>query len=278
MGLFGSRSSAETTSQTYLISAPPGPRTEVLASACELQIAELPLAGRAAYGQPLTPAEIESATVVVRHNLRQDQDLSAWIARKVMQHLFVIMSDHMLAPTLEDRFAELFAAVGLRSAEQPDQNRMIELISQPPTLSGEDAAATIALANLSFAVYRARMLQAEAGGDYDFYVSLFTGEVDDAAELSYGIIAWEGVALGRLTNDGRARVSGLRTFSDEYKRVPAMTVPDWYPNPYKTGAIVSGEASLQRYWDGAAWTDQVRLRDGRGWKSLSASLHDRPTD
>jgi hypothetical protein len=58
--------------------------------------------------------------------------------------------------------------------------------------------------------------------------------------------------------------------------VPRMTTADWYPNPYQMGEIRAGEATWQRYWNGADWTDRIRTRGLSGWQEQTKSLFEAP--
>ena len=64
----------------------------------------------------------------------------------------------------------------------------------------------------------------------------------------------------------------------DYRDVPAMDGSGWYPNPAKKGGLVNGDAVFQRFWDSIAWTDQIRIRDGKRWTTGSISLHAEPVD
>src|SRR4051812_36286782 len=67
MGLFNrSELAEEVTSRQYLISAPPGPRTNNLGSACALQVSDLPVAAAERFGELLTVERLEPASALVR--------------------------------------------------------------------------------------------------------------------------------------------------------------------------------------------------------------------
>jgi len=99
----------------------------------------------------------------------------------------------------------------------------------------------------------------------------------DAEVVAYDVIAWTAIALGRLANQNLIR-PGFPMMTPKFRDVPTMDKPGWYPNPTKLGGIVNGDAVLQRFWDGIAWTDQVRMREGRRWATGHDSLHDEPID
>lgn len=272
MPLFGSRQSEDETSRRYLASAPPGPRTEVLTSACTQHVRELPVAAAGQFGKAVTVAGIEPASGLVRKIMYQDRDLSAFVARKIMQHLKVIALDYM-SGTLEEDIATFASAMGFVTPAEPD------LVGQArDTLSAEEVKQANALASVSFSVLRAFTMGREAGAEYRLYVKLYTGAPDmDAEAVAYDVIAWTAIAIGRLMNRDLVR-PGFPMMAPNFRNVPAMDKPGWYPNPPKLGGIVNGDAVFQRFWDGTAWTDQVRIRQGRGWTTGSVSLHDEPTD
>lgn len=272
MPLFGSRQSDEETSRRYLASAPPGPRTEVLTSACTQHIRELPVAAAGQFGKAVTAAGIEPASGLVRKIMHQDRDLNAFIARKIMQH-FKVIALNFMSGTLEENIATFESSMGFTTSAEP------ELVAQArDTLSPEEVKQVNALAVISFSVLRAFILGREAEAQYRFYAKLYTGAPDmDVESVAYDIIAWTAIAVGRLMNRNLIR-PGFPMMTPDFRNVPAMDKPGWYPNPTKLGGIVNGDAVFQRFWDGTAWTDQVRMREGRRWVTGSNSLHGEPID
>ena len=274
MPIFGSRQTNDETSARYLASAPPGPRTEVLTSACTQQIRELPVAAADHFGKAVTVAGIEPASGLVRRIMHQDRDLSAFIARKIMQHFKVIASDYM-SGDLAENIAAFAAAMGFTTpaGTQP------ELVAEAQTtLSPDEVEQANALAMISFSVLRAFIVGREAAAEYRLYVKLYTGDPNmDAEATAYDVIAWAAIAMGRLMNRNLIR-PGFPLMTSNYRNVPIMSKSGWYPNPTKLGGIVNGDAVLQRFWDGIAWTDQVRMRQGSRWVTGSGSLHDEPID
>jgi hypothetical protein len=136
------------------------------------------------------------------------------------------------------------------------------------SLPQEDVGVAESLANVAFSVFRAFTLGQDASpAERRLYVELHTGASDkDVEALAYDIIGWTAIGLGRLSNTIRIRSS-------------LPTADPGYPNPQRTGDIVDGNATIQRYWDGVNWTDQVRMREGRGgWKSITGSLNEAPVD
>lgn len=274
MSLFASRQSEDETSRRYLASAPPGPRTEVLTSACTQQIRELPVAAAGQFGKAVTVAGIEPASGLVRKIMHQDRDLSAFIARKIMVH-FKAMALGFMSGTLEENIAAFALAMGFTTPAEPPPG----LVAQArDMLSPEEVKQANALAVISFSVLRAVIVGSEAGDEYRLYVKLYTGAPNmDVEAVAYDVIAWTATAVGRLMNRNLIR-PGFPMMTPDFRDVPTMDKPGWYPNPAKLGGIVNGDALLQRFWDGTAWTDQVRMREGRRWATGSDSLHDEPID
>jgi hypothetical protein len=111
-----------------------------------------------------------------------------------------------------------------------------------------------------------------------FYVNLYTGEDgSDVEGFAYELIAWFAAVLARLGNRGLVS-SEAPQFNTAFGRVPRLTRPGWYPNPPKFGDTSSGDAEVQRYWDGAQWTARARVRRGRDWQEMEHSLHSIPVD
>jgi hypothetical protein len=269
-----SKEPADETCRRYLAIAPRGPRTEVLTAASIYQVQHIPIASADRFGNAVTVADVTPAAAVVRDVLFQDRDITGPIARKVMQHLQAIVSNFMKGPVGEniDTFLQ---SLGLEMSDG-------DIVMSSPgrdRLSAGEAGAAESLANVAFAVFRAFTLGEDAlPAERRLYVELHTGAADkDVEELAYDIIGWTAIGLGRLFNTNRIR-PGLPTADPAYRHAPRMEVEGWYPNPQRTGDIVDGNASIQRYWNSERWTDQVRIREGRGWKSVTASLHDAPVD
>lgn len=274
MPLFRPRKSDDETSRRYLASAPPGPRTDVLASACTQQIRELPVAGADQFGKAVTVAGIEPASGLVRKIMYQDRDLSAFIARKIMTH-FKAAASSFMAGSLEENVGAFASAMGFTT---PTDSQPALVAQARHGLSPEDAKEANALATISFSVLRAVTVGSDAGAEYRLYVKLYTGSPDmDAEAVAYDAIAWTAIALGRLANRNLIRPE-FPMMAPNFRDVPAMERPGWYPNPPKRGDIVNGDAVFQRFWDGIAWTDQVRIRQGGHWTTGCVSLHDEPVD
>jgi hypothetical protein len=58
----------------------------------------------------------------------------------------------------------------------------------------------------------------------------------------------------------------------------AMEGVGWYPNPVNAGDTSDNNASIERWWDGADWTDRVRIRDGRRWNEIEVPLFTPPSN
>ena len=274
MPIFASRQSEDETSRRYLASAPPGPRTEVLATACTQHIRELPVAAAGQFGRAITMADIAPASGLVRQIMYQDRDLTAFIARKVVVH-FKQMALGYMSGDLEENQAAFESAMGFAASGGPRPSLTAQAQNE---LSPEEINQANTLATLSFSVLLAVIIGREAAAEYRFYTKLYTGAQDmDAEAVAYDVIAWTAIALGRLMNRNLIR-PGFPMMTPDYRDVPAMNGSGWYPNPAKLGGLVNGDAVFQRFWDGIAWTDQIRIRDGKRWTTGSISLHAEPVD
>lgn len=276
MGLFSkARTRENEMSRHYLAEAPLGPRTDNLAGACVAQLRDSPLASAAIYGEPVTTAALEPAIEHVRYVMRQDRDLSAWIARK---SLYILAKIPEIGGSVTDPQGwpePAFAAMGLKSAG-PAQAQLT--LGAGEDLSETDRASVVRLGSmarwvLSAATYgQASWLPSVRAPLEDLYTGA-SGE--DVESKAYAITAWTSVATGRLLNSGRAHHPVFRLWGE----VPVMSEGGCYPNPAKNGDVSAGDAQFQRYWDGSAWTDRVRVRQGNGgWNSFTSSLHASPDD
>ncbi|MFZ2112254.1 MAG: hypothetical protein WAU77_00830 [Solirubrobacteraceae bacterium] len=277
MGLFNRTVKApeDQTSREYLASAPPGPRTTALAASCVLQIAEIPLAGRERFGEVLTVAALEPASELVRNIMIQDRDLSAWIARKSIIQLKYILGSSAMSGDFGRDFDLGWAGVGLLSSSDgpvihPDSGA---------TLSDEDLGGAVGFGQVVgglLLLFSTTPEERRSSSGWSVYEDLYTGASgEDAETLGYDITAWVSVLLARLLNTERA--SNIPFLGPEYRQAPPLPRPGWYPNPGKTGDITNGDAQFQRFWDGA-WTDRVRIREGREWNEGSLSLHAPPKE
>jgi hypothetical protein len=265
--LFAKKQPADDTSRQYLASAPSGPRTKALASACLLHVADLPVSSAGMFGSPITDDELRPAVEVVIQLMRQDRELSAFVARETWFIVRWGLEDFMDPSESMDT---LLAAAGIRGADNGNF-----ALADSHQLPPEAADHATSYANGSLAVLGALMFGPEASG-YQVYVGLFTGSLSgDSVFAAYCVVAWAAIAFGRLLNTNRVR-PGLPALVPAYRTIPAMESAGWYPNPPNSEGIVNGDARVQRFWDGMDWTDQVRIRSGGAWKSLSDSLHDAP--
>lgn len=57
-----------------------------------------------------------------------------------------------------------------------------------------------------------------------------------------------------------------------------MREEGWYPNPNNYGQIEGTDCTIQRYWNGQDWTDDVRYRDNKRWISASRPLRAVPNN
>lgn len=269
----------ELTSRRYLELAPPGPRTEALASSCVLRMLRTPSSAADRYGELITIDELQSGTSLVRDIMVQDRDLSAWVARKSLVQLNAFLrgqgaGEDMSKGGWNKNTLLALTAVGIEPTGIDRSGEAALRISTPGNPSSEkDQAAALHMASAALAVLFAALGNPSAR-EKRFYVELYTGEGGkDVETKGYQITAWTSILEGRLIN---ADVLSIR-FQHDYSEIPAMWCAGWYPNPYNTGAIINGDAQVQRFWDGSAWTDRQRILRGGSWTEVVASLHDDPT-
>ena len=274
MPLFGrSREpNPEDMAPAYLRSAPPMSRADNLAIACAQQVATLDVAGPSQLGTLLTVSSLEPASQVVREAMSQDRDLSAWIARKSGVMLHAAITGGMNGGVSEN-IDTAFAAAGLQIES--------EVTVREPATAGDsvqrDGAAGLGAACLALLQIVSATPDRWSSHDRSFYVNLYTAEDGaDVEGLAYDLVAWQSVVLGRL---GHRRLINpqMPIFNAAFGRVPRLERAGWYPNPPKFGDTSSGDAQIQRYWDGQ-WTPRVRVRQGSGWNEITHSLHDTPQD
>ncbi len=204
--------------------------------------------------------------------MTQDRDLSGWVARKGAVIFRSVLADGM-GRSLDENLDLAYAAVGM------EVNGGVSTRDGTSPLPEDELAAATGLGALSLSVLRAVASppQERRPDDRDFYVNLHTATDAEVESLAYDILGWYAVVIGRLDRAGHIR-SGLPIHNPAFRDVPKLTSEGWYPNPPKFGDVSSGDAQIQRYWDGAVWTDRVRVQQGRGWSELRHSLHDPPTD
>lgn len=274
MGLFTrTRPPEDDACRRYLELAPPGPRTGALAASCVLRTMPHPVA--ASYGALLTPADLDAGIEIVREVLRQDRDLSAWIARKAMVQMNFALDGGVNQEDMSARGLGPGLPLGLQAVGLTLDGDRIVVWEESSASEQVDPASAIATASSALAVLHAAVAPDATPAERELYQDLYTGESGrDVESLGYEIAAWASIAVARTANAGLLPQS----FDPAFRDVPAMPAAGWYPNPGKTGPIVQGEAAFQRYWDGAAWTDRARVRQGRDWTTVSLSLHAPPTD
>jgi len=274
----GAPPSVEQTSRRYLASAPPGPRTELLAAAAVFRALPFPCADIDRLGTIVDRQELHMATEEVRSLMVQDRDLAAQLARKVLLQLNALLrgdgpnqdmvegdrSGHMTLYALKE--------VGLRAVVPADGGDVTLEVSAMPAPAEADAAVATRIARQAIAVLFS-VLGHGSPRERQFYVGLHTGRGDiDVETVAYQIAAWGVILTARLVN--ACVIAGFRP---EYARVVPLAAPGWYPNPFNTGPIVDGDASIQRFWD-TQWTDRVRVRKSGRWVGQTHSLHDPPPD
>jgi hypothetical protein len=274
MGFF-SRSPREAEhSRRYLQLAPPGPRTLSLSIWCILKILPMPVASKDRYGKIVTVDEIQHASSIVRDVMAQDRDLSAWVARKSVVQLNAMLgglgnNEDMIEAGLNSNMFRGLQAVGIELDDVgPEGDAALKLIAPDDDPSDpEDHVAARDLATSAMAVLLAALgrTPAHERQEYeDLYIDSTSAETK-----GYSITAWSSIMSGRLMH-----IDAIPQFQP--LNLPAMWGAGWYPNPPNTGRIVNGNAQSQRYWDGSAWTERLRILQGGRWVEIAHSLHKAP--
>jgi hypothetical protein len=257
--------------RAYLDGAPPGSRLDWLAWGGFLRVADTPIAAADAFGRPVTVADVRPAAELVRGVMRQDRDLTGPLVRKALVNLKSVVAG-MMSGAGEADTARAFEAMGVDLREEGFSDFL------PGVAEGfceEDAAGARALADVVGSLLLLVLTdprERPALGVWTLYSEFFAAEPGGEREtLAYDLVAWIDVLIARLFNTGSATRPPFLT--DQFRHVPELTEPGWYPTPNKNANVVDGVATLQRYWDGI-WTDDVRVKSGRDWKSGSHSLDD----
>jgi hypothetical protein len=264
--------------RAYVVAGPPGSRKEWIMWSAVQRIAETRVAARELAGTVVSLAELAPASQIVRDVMSQDRDLTGKLVRKSIVNLKFLLSDGM-RDAFPRSFEVAFAAMGLESPE--GQGGVIFAAGASGGLDDNDAQVAKNLGDLTIMFLQLLLAPAperprEAG--WETYVDLQTGRTgEDGEALSYDLVAWIAVMICRLRNTGQIK-SGLPFFEAHFRHIPRLTEAGWYPAPNRACELVDGIAPIQRYWDGARWTDRTRLRSGRDWHEHSLSLHAIPTE
>lgn len=259
---------AERVARDYLAVAPPGARTENLASACILQTCALEVGAAHKMGAPLPYAELAEAERLAEHLLLQDTDIAASVARKIVFNISAMASLSRTETTIGGWYDQVLGANGIVDGTSAS-------LEMAHGLHDPDGTA-ISAANIFWMTLRAVGLgpSRAAKGEWAFYSSLYTDP--ERASLAYTVIAWGSVAVARLINSGGVDRSKEPILGDRYRFVPPMTKPGWYPHPRKAGRLPDGDAQFKCFWDGNRWTDRVRLQQSGRWVEQIVSLRSAP--
>jgi hypothetical protein len=267
-------------SRQYLSGAPrllgrPLPRTDNLAIGCIQRVSAEGPGDKHSLGEPLTALEMAPLNALVREVMRQDCDLSAWVARKAVIIMRTVIDVGMAGP-VNRRLDEVFGAVGLRVQQDVT---MVDDASELVSAAGRDEAIAYGAATLALLKVAGASSKSWEPADRSFYENLYTGaDGSDVASLAYDLIAWSAIVLSRLNECGKIGSMAFDYFDPSLAAVPQLTREAWYPNPAKFGDTSTGDAEFQRFWDGENWTPRVRVRQGRSWTEREMSLHATPCD
>jgi hypothetical protein len=234
------------------------PRKVVIAVAIIARLVRQPHGDQASWGRPLEEGGLASARNTFEEAVRQDRSLARHIARDL-----VLLFEANGGLTTANQVAA-FEAVGL------DPSSSFDATSGPPVQ--RIAAQALAVA---------RTIQARSRGgegtapDLSVYRALYEDRSDEAQERAFAIGAWAAIVVARLASADRLS-NGLLFFEPGREFIPEMEGIGWYPNPVNPGETATGEATIERWWDGDDWTDRVRFRDGRRWNEAEVTFFSTP--
>jgi hypothetical protein len=129
-----------------------------------------------------------------------------------------------------------------------------------------------------FSVMRATGLQDKGLPEWRLYSRIYTEQTSEMESAALVTTTWACLAQARLLSAGHFDPARVPFLQGEFRQVPRLEEPDWYPNPANYGGLVDGEARYQRYWNGTDWTDDVRVREGRAWTHVKLPLNAEPND
>jgi Protein of unknown function (DUF2510) len=261
--------SPASTSMDYLRRANGYLRKSVIAFACINQVMTLPCSRAEEFGRPLAGSTgLRPAADLVRSIMFQDRSMAAWTARDCLVTLDALLCT--MHPSWDDALDTAMSAAGLLPGPTIDPRRLDGV--KPGTRQD-----VLVLANRVISVFFAfERPNGNRCGDRTFYERLFAANSTAGALAAYEIAAWTGTVIGRLRDAGY--LDEVLWMSQEFRTVPEMTVAGWYPNPFRMGEIVGGEAGWQRFWDGSDWTERVRTRYGTGWREATTTMFQAPAN
>jgi hypothetical protein len=240
MGLFSKSKddSAPSYSREWISRHGPGSRKNMLAIAAQARITQIPSSSATAFGHPLDDAALADARAVLEGVMRQDRSL----ARHVTRDLALVFES--MGGLYVHQHAAMQAAGAADGRLSP---------------AGASALAI------------ARTIQARNNGtqtdapDTALYIRHFEDTSPGAHEQAISAGAWVATVTARLKNQGTIDGDGIPFFQPGAVHVGEMWAPGYYPNPVNAGDTSSGDASIERWWDGQDWTPRVRVREGRRW-------------
>jgi Protein of unknown function (DUF2510) len=263
MGLFSRNSesrAAETSYSREWLSRTNGrPRKVELAVAVIARMAQGPLGSASAWGGGLDGGGLTAAAALLDDAIQQDRSLVGHVARDLVL---------------------LFEANGGIAA---NRGASLESVGLASSSAFEDAPGSPSehAAKEATAIARAIRSRREGGEatppDLTVYRALFEDGSDLGYQRAIGIGAWSGSVVARLATAGRLS-NGALFLEPGMDYVMPMEQAGWFPNPVNPGETSSGEASIERWWDGGDWTDRVRIREGRRWQAVQASLLSLPSN
>lgn len=219
---------------------------------CERRLADDPLAGSAALGQPIGDGYgLERLVTKVAPLFEREQSLIRWVAlRGAFAELFIRIFDPNSAVASPE---DLEQAMGLTWVTDVQGESHPDLAQTwRTTLSPDQRQAALGVASSVF-------IRAEDYGRYS-RMSVQDVNADPRCQIpkaaALDCIAWSAIALLRL--------GVAQQFFPQVPEPDALPEPGWYTEPLF--------AKSERFWDGSDWTSRCRVRDGRRFNETDVPL------
>lgn len=266
MGLF-SRDTSSDLCRAYIAQSP-FPRKDLLSATCAVRISRLPVCSREQIGRPIaSTVEMGPAIQTVWDVMGQDGGIHAWVARNAALMFALSLPQ---GPAWMHSVEEALGTIGLQAGPQLTAEA-IQLVD-PSQADGVRGLANAALSIL--------WVMSEDGppADRSYYEHMFSSPAPETVATAVEITAWFGIVMGRVATlgwyDGSPLLDSLRNLEAGFI---GMSEPGWYPNPSNAGDTTDGNASIQRFWNGA-WTSRVRALEGRNWNEADLPLTTVPSN
>lgn len=259
MGLFSKRVEEPSHSRAWLAQNGEMPRKARVTIAVVARLERQPVGDVSSWGRSLDDGDLAVAHRALDEAVWQDRSLVRHVARDLV----------LLVETTGGLTVNRAAA--------------LESVGLDPSLHLDGTSGSSAQRVAARALAVARTIQARSQGgeavpaDLAIYRRLFEDRSDAVDEWAIDIGAWSALVVARLAAVDRLP-NGAIFLEAGSDFIGEMDGVGWYPNPVNAGDTTTGEASIERWWDGNDWTDRVRLRDGRSWTATEVSLFTAPNN